>query len=805
MTIDIETLGDGARAVEMGAPSVPELLPVLPLRDTVTFPDTLTPLAVGQERSIQLVNDVLARDRQLVMVGSKDPEAEAPGPGQLYRVGVVGTVARMLKVPDGTLRILVQGGQRVNIEAWESEEPYLVARLSDAPDIVEEGAELTALMRNVQQAFSRIIEETPYLPEELQMAVANIDDPSALSHLIAGSLRIKTEEKQDLLEERDVAKRLRRLSQILARELEVAAMGARIQSQVQSELDKSQRDYLLREQLKAIQEELGERDPAEAEVEELREQLAAIDLPEPVRRVADRELSRLEKLPQAAAEHGVIRTYLEWIASLPWGSSTEDNLDLEHAREQLDADHYDIERVKDRIIEFLAVRRLKPDARGSILCFVGPPGVGKTSLGRSIAAALERRFERISVGGMRDEAEIRGHRRTYIGAMPGVVVRALRDAGANNPVFMIDEIDKMGADYRGDPASAMLEVLDPEQNADFRDHYLDIAFDLSRVMFITTANTLDTVPGPLRDRMEVIQLSGYTEEDKLQIAKRYLVPRQIDRNGLKKSQIGFSDTGLKAIISDYTREAGVRNLEREIGSVCRKVARQVAEGKLEKKLSVTAPKVRELLGRPRFQPDVKRRTSEPGVATGLAWTPVGGDVLFVEATAMPGNPAHPPRLIVTGQLGDVMRESAQAALSYVRGHAHRFAPDLNDDYFLTHDIHLHVPSGAIPKDGPSAGITMATALMSLVTGHPVRSDTAMTGEITLTGQVLPIGGLKEKSLAAQSLGIKRVIAPRRNEADLEEFPDVLCEDLEFVWVDRVDEVFEAALEGMLATTTPSER
>ena len=534
MTIDIETLGDGARTVEMGAPSVPDLLPVLPLRDTVTFPDTLTPLAVGQERSIQLVNDVLARDRQLVMVGSKDPEAEAPGPGQLYRVGVVGTVARMLKVPDGTLRILVQGGQRVNIEAWDSEEPYLVARISDAPDVVEEGAELTALMRNVQQTFSRIIDETPYLPEELQMAVANIDDPSALSHLIAGSLRIKTEEKQELLEERDVAKRLRRLSQILARELEVAAMGARIQSQVQSELDKSQREYLLREQLKAIQEELGERDPAEAEVEELREQLAAIDLPEAVRKVADRELSRLEKLPQAAAEHGVIRTYLEWIASLPWGSSTEDNLDLEHAREQLDADHYDIERVKDRIIEFLAVRRLKPDARGSILCFVGPPGVGKTSLGRSIAAALERKFERISVGGMRDEAEIRGHRRTYIGAMPGVVVRALRDAGANNPVFMIDEIDKMGADYRGDPASAMLEVLDPEQNADFRDHYLDIAFDLSRVMFITTANTLDTVPGPLRDRMEVIQLAGYTEEEKLQIAKRYLVPRQIDRNGLEE-------------------------------------------------------------------------------------------------------------------------------------------------------------------------------------------------------------------------------------------------------------------------------
>ena len=805
MSIDIETLGNGAQSVSMGTPSVPDELPVLPLRDTVTFPDTLTPLAVGQERSIQLINDVLARDRQLVMVGSTDPEAESPGPSQLYKVGVVGTVARMLKVPDGTLRILVQGGARVNIEAWTTEEPYIVARISEAPDAVEEGAELTALMRNVQQMFSRIIDETPYLPEELQMAVANLDDPSALSHLIAGSLRIKTEEKQELLEERDVAKRLRRLSQILARELEVAAMGARIQSQVQSEVDRSQREYLLREQLKAIQEELGERDPAAAEVEELREQLAEVEMPEAVRKVADRELSRLEKLPQAAAEHGVIRTYLEWIATLPWAVSTEDNLDLTHAREQLDADHYDIERVKDRIIEFLAVRRLKPDARGSILCFLGPPGVGKTSLGRSIASALERKFERISVGGMRDEAEIRGHRRTYIGAMPGVIVRALRDAGSNNPVFMIDEIDKMGADYRGDPASAMLEVLDPEQNSDFRDHYLDIAFDLSHVMFITTANTLDTVPGPLRDRMEVIQLAGYTEEEKLQIAKRYLVPRQIERNGLKKSQISFSDTGLRTIISDYTREAGVRNLEREIGAACRKVARQVAEGSLEKKLSVTEPRVRELLGRARFQPDVKRRTQQPGVATGLAWTPVGGDVLFVEATAMPGNPAHPPRLIVTGQLGDVMRESAQAALSFVRGHAHEYVPDLPDDYFSTHDIHLHVPSGAIPKDGPSAGITMATALMSLVTGHPVRSDTAMTGEITLTGQVLPIGGLKEKSLAAQGLGVKRVIAPQRNEADLEDFPDVLCEDLEFVWVDSVGEVFEAALEGMLAATTPSER
>ncbi|HYH89307.1 MAG TPA: endopeptidase La [Solirubrobacteraceae bacterium] len=795
MSIDIEAVGDGARAVSLGTPPLPAELPVLPLRDTVTFPDTLTPLAVGQERSIQLVNDVLARDRMLVMVGSRDPDAEVPTAEQLYGYGVVGTVARMLKVPDGSLRILVQGGQRVQIEEWVAEQPYLVARITEAPDVVEEGAELTALMRNVQQAFSRIIEETPYLPEELQMAVANIDDPSALSHLIAGSLRIKTEEKQGLLEELDVAKRLRRLSEVLARELEVAAMGARIQSQVQSELDKSQREYLLREQLKAIQEELGERDPAQAEVEELREQLAEVMMPEAVRKVADRELSRLEKLPQAAAEHGVIRTYLEWIATLPWEVQTTDNLDLEHAREVLDADHYDIERVKDRIIEFLAVRRLKPDARGSILCFLGPPGVGKTSLGRSIAAALERKFERISVGGMRDEAEIRGHRRTYIGAMPGVIIRALRDAASNNPLFMIDEIDKMGADYRGDPASAMLEVLDPEQNSTFRDHYLDMPFDLSRAMFITTANTLDTVPGPLRDRMEIIQLAGYTEEEKLQIAKRYLVPRQIERNGLKKSQVGYTDAGLRAIISDYTREAGVRNLEREIGSVCRKVARQVAEGTLKRKVSGSEPRVHELLGRPRFPQDVdKRRTREPGVATGLAWTPVGGDVLFVEATAMPGNPAHPPRLIVTGQLGDVMRESAMAALSYVRGHAHELAPELPSDFFATHDIHLHVPSGATPKDGPSAGITMATALMSLVTGRPVRSDTAMTGEITLTGQVLPIGGLKEKALAAQRVGTKRVIAPRRNEGDLEDIPEPLRKGLEFLWVEAVGEVFEAALE-----------
>jgi ATP-dependent Lon protease len=768
------------------------MLPVLPLRETVTFPDTLTPLAVGQERSIELINTVLGGDRMLVMVASRNPEIDEPGPGELYEGGVVGVVARMLKVPDGTLRILVQGAQRVHIDRWVRERPFLVAEITEMPDVVEETPELLALTRNVQATFSNIVESVPYLPEELQIAIANLDDPSALSHLIAGSLRLKTEEKQALLEEVDVAKRLRRLSEILARELDVISIGSKIQSQVQSELDRSQREYFLRQQLKAIQEELGEADEMVAEANELREQLDAIALPEEVRRQVDRELARLERLPPAAAEHGVIRSYLEWIASLPWDKSTEDNLDLEHARRVLDEDHYDIEQIKDRIIEFLAVRKLKPDARGTILCFVGPPGVGKTSLGRSIARALGRQFERISAGGVRDEAEIRGHRRTYIGAMPGTIIRALRDAGANNPLFMIDEIDKMGSSWAGDPASAMLEVLDPEQNANFRDHYLDVPFDLSKVIFITTANTLDTVPRPLLDRMEVIQLSGYTEAEKLEIAKRYLVPRQIERNGLKRSRVHITDAALRTIISDYTREAGVRNLEREIGTIMRKIARQVAEGKLEgKRVSVSEKRVPELLGRPRFHSEAKRRTAQSGVATGLAWTPVGGDVLFIEATAFPGK----GKLTITGQLGDVMRESAQAALSYVRANAQALVPGLEPDWFETHDMHIHVPAGATPKDGPSAGITIATALASLISGRCVRDDVAMTGEITLTGQVLPIGGLKEKALAAQRNGIKCVIAPALNAADIEDIPEHLRKALTFHWVSEIGEVLAIALEA----------
>jgi ATP-dependent Lon protease len=778
---------------------LPTALPVLPLKEAVAYPDTLSPLAVGQERSLKLVNDVLSGERTLVMVAGRDPSIDEPGPEQLYDVGVVGVVARMLKVPDGTMRILVQATERVRITDYVTEEPYLVARIEALPDEVEQTPELEALTRNVQNTFTEIIEQIPYLPEELQLAVTNIDDPSALTHLIAGALRIATEEKQELLEEVDVARRLRRLSEILARELEVIQLGSQIQSEVESEIEKGQREYYLREQLKAIQRELGEEDETQAEVTELRKRVEEAELPEHAQKAADRELSRLERLPAAAAEYGVIRTYLEWLVELPWSKSTEDNLDIPHARDVLDTDHYDLEKVKDRILEYLAVRSLNPGSHGPILCFVGPPGVGKTSLGKSISRALGREFERISVGGVRDEAEIRGHRRTYIGAMPGTIMRALRDAGTRNPVFMIDEIDKMGADFRGDPSSAMLEVLDPAQNDTFRDHYLDLTFDLSEVMFIATANTLETVPGPLQDRMEVIQLAGYTSDEKLHIAKRYLVPRQLEENGLKRSQVAFSDAALRAIGDEYTREAGVRNLEREIGTVSRKLAREVAESNTRKQKSrgketVSAKRARELLGRRRFFAESKRRTKDAGVATGLAWTPVGGEVLFIEATAMPGS----GKLTITGQLGDVMRESAQAALSWVRGQAGRLAPELPEDWFATHDIHVHVPAGAVPKDGPSAGVAMATALASLVSGRAVSSDVAMTGELTLTGQVLPVGGLKEKSLAAERAGIKRVIVPARNEGEVLEIPEHEREGLEFTYVERIETALETAIDGVYA-------
>ncbi len=773
--------------LEQGDVEIPPVLPVLPLKETVIFPQSVSPLAIGQERSVKLVDDVTAGERLLALVTVKNEDADPPGWDDLNEIGTAAIVHKMIKIPDGSLRILVQGIGRIRLERPVQDEPYLVAEFSEVPDVVEESPELEALTRSVQNEFGRLISLVPYLPAELELAAANVDDPSALSHLVASTLRLKTEEKQRLLEEADVAVRLREILVILNRELEVVELGSKIQSQVQSEMDKGQREFFLRQQLKAIQDELGEGDEQQAELTELREQIEAKNLPEEARKAVDREVARLEKLPPAAAEYGVIRTYLDWILSLPWTETTEDNLDLDRARTILDEDHYDLEKVKDRILEYLAVSKLKNDLSGPILCFVGPPGVGKTSLGQSIARTVGRKFQRLSVGGVRDEAEIRGHRRTYIGAMPGTIIRALRDAESKNPVLLIDEIDKMGADFRGDPASAMLEVLDPEQNSHFRDHYLDLPFDLSKVLFICTANQLETIPGPLLDRMDVIQLSGYTEDEKLGIARKYLVPKQLEAHGLTEEQLAIPDDVLRVVIREYTREAGVRNLERRIADLCRKTAREIAQNGATS-VAVDEPRAREWLGPRRFPADPRKRTAEPGVATGLAYTPVGGDVLFIEATAYPGKGT----LTITGQLGDVMRESAQAALSWVRAHSEQLG--LTEDWFSEHDVHIHVPAGAVPKDGPSAGITMATAIASLVRGIPVAEDVGMTGEITLTGQVLPIGGLKEKVLAAQRAGLKRIVFPRDNEPDLEEIPAETREALEFIPVDSIEQVLDVVFD-----------
>jgi ATP-dependent Lon protease len=784
-------------AADPGEIELPSSLPVLPLKETVVFPDSATPLAIGQERSIQLIDDVVARDRLLALVTVKDSEVDQPGWDHLYDVGTAAIVHKLVKVPDGTLRILVQGVERIRLAQRVQDDPYLVAEFAPVPDVVDETPELEALTRNVEMLYGRIVGLVPYLPAELQLAAANVDDPSTLSYLVASTLRLKTEEKQRLLELADVEERLRELSRVLSRELEVFELGTKIQSQVQSEMEKGQREFFLRQQMKAIQEELGEGDPEQAELRELRERVESAELPDDVRKAVDRELARLERLPTAAAEYGVIRTYVDWILSLPWAQFTEDNLDLEHARGILDEDHYDLENVKDRIIEYLAVAKLRNDVSGSILCFVGPPGVGKTSLGHSIARALERKFTRISVGGVRDEAEIRGHRRTYIGAMPGTIIRALRDAESRNPVFLIDEIDKMGADFRGDPASAMLEVLDPEQHSGFRDHYLDLPFDLSKILFICTANQVETIPPPLLDRMDVIHLSGYTEDEKLGIARKYLVPKQLEAHGLADGQATFTEGALRTVIREYTREAGVRNLERQIAALCRKAARRVAEGKAKGTTRVDERRARSWLGPRRFAGELRKRTADPGVATGLAVTAIGGDVLFIEATAYPGR----GRLKVTGQLGEVMQESAQAALSWVRSHSPSLG--LDPEWFADHDIHVHVPAGAVPKDGPSAGITMVTAIVSLVSGRPVSEDVAMTGEVTLTGQVLGIGGVREKVLAAQRAGVGTVVLPRENEPDLEELPAETRKELEFVLTDHVDEVLAVALDGAMPSRRPS--
>jgi ATP-dependent Lon protease len=776
-----------AHAEELGE-ELPATLPLLPLKETVVFPESMTPLAIGQERSIKLIDDVIAGDRLLALVTVREDDVETPDWDDLYGVGTAAVVHKMIRVPDGTLRVLVQGIRRINLERRVLNDPYLVGEFVELPDVLNESKEVEALTRNVQGLFARIIGLVPYLPEELQLAATNVEDPSALCHLVASTLRLKTEEKQDLLELVDVGERLREVSLILNRELEVFELGTKIQSQVQSELERGQREFYLRQQLKAIQEELGESDPEQAEAAELRARLEELDLPEDVAKAAFRELGRLERLPSAAAEYGVIRTYLDWIVTLPWNVTTTDNLDLDRARNVLDEDHFDLEKVKDRIIEHLAVSKLRRDPSGQILCFVGPPGVGKTSLGQSIARTLERKFARLSVGGVRDEAEIRGHRRTYIGAMPGSIIRALRDAESMNPVMLVDEIDKTGSDFRGDPASAMLEVLDPEQNRTFRDHYLDLPFDLSKVLFICTANTADTIPGPLLDRMDVITLSGYTEEEKLGIAKRYLVPKQVEAHGLSDERLRIADDALRLVIREYTREAGVRGLERRIADLCRKAARKVAEG-FDGAIDVDEALVREWLGPRRFSAEARRRTADPGVATGLAYTAAGGDVLFIEAQAYPGK----GRLTITGQLGDVMQESAQAALSWVRSHTSGL--ELPEEWFAEHDVHIHVPAGAVPKDGPSAGVTMATAIASLVRGVPVADDVGMTGELTLTGQVLPIGGVREKALAAQRAGLKRVILPSENEVDLAELPDETRRELDFVPVDSIEQVLDIVFAG----------
>jgi ATP-dependent Lon protease len=784
---------------EAAEDQLPEELPVLPLRNTVLFPEAVAPLAIGEPRSIRLIDDAMNDSRRLVVfVASRDAEVAEPGPDQLYDVGTAAVLQKMVKVPDGSVRVLAQGIGRVRVGPYTKTEPYLAARVEEVPDSAERTTTVEALARTVQGLFTRIIDLVPYLPDELHVAVANVDDPNTLSHLVASTMRFGTAEKQELLAEPDLGARLRRLSVLLNREVEVLELGARIQSEVQEDMDKGQREYFLRQQLKAIQEELGEGDEGQAEITELRERLEEVNPPEEVRKAAERELGRLARLPSASAEYSVIRTYLDWILAIPWNLVSEDQLDLERAKRVLDEDHYDIEKVKDRIIEQLAVARLKSDAAGPILCLVGPPGVGTTSVGQSIARALGRRFARMSVGGMRDESEIRGHRRTYVGAMPGTVVRALRDAGSMNPVFMIDEVDKMGVDFRGDPASALLEVLDPAQNASFRDLYLDLPVDLSRVLFICMANVLDTIPGPLIDRMEVIRLSGYTDEEKLHIARRYLVPRQIAANGLTPELIEITDEALQTIIAEYTREAGVRNLERRIAAVARKIARQVAEGRTQR-VVVDAAVARELLGPERIHNEVRRRTSEPGVATGLAVTGAGGEILFVEAQVMPGE----GRLIVTGQLGEVMRESAQAAVSFVRAHTAGLGLDLPENFFREHDIHLHVPAGAVPKDGPSAGVTLTTALVSALSGRAVSDDVAMTGEITLTGKVLPIGGVKEKVLAAHRAGIGTVVLPRLNEDQLADVPADLLARIRVVLADELEEVVRVALNGAPAPAAPT--
>jgi ATP-dependent Lon protease len=782
-----------AGGIRLGSQDIPAQLPILPLSDVVVFPQMVAPLLVSDPQSIRLIDDVVAGDRLIGVTLQNNPDDEHPRREQLKTVGCIARIVRMLKFPDESVRVLIQGLKRMRLGETVEEKPYLVARVSPLEDIADTDIELTALTRNAATQFQEIIKLSTAIPDELKVTVLNVEDPAKLSDIIAANLNLSLEERQNLLEMNDVRLRLRALGGLLNRELEVLHLGSEIQSKVSSAISKSQREYFLREQLKQIQKELGEPGEPGSEINELREKIAAAQMPAEVQKVALKELDRLATIPAASAEYTVARTYLDWLIVVPWARSTEDKLDIARAKRILDEDHYDLEQVKKRILEYLSVLKLKCNShngatvsKGPILCFVGPPGVGKTSLGMSIARALGRRFVRLSLGGVRDEAEIRGHRRTYIGALPGRIIQGLRRAESNNPVFMLDEIDKVGADFRGDPSSALLEVLDPQQNNSFSDHYLEMPFDLSRVMFITTANLLEPILPALRDRMEIIQLPGYTDQEKAHIATKYLIPRQLTEHGLRPPQLRIQPSALAAIIRDHTREAGVRNLERNIATLCRRTARRIVEGKTHS-VTVTAKNLRTFLGPPEFFHDVIERTTEPGVAIGLAWTATGGEILFVEATQMPGK-GH---LTLTGSLGDVMKESVQAALSFIRAHTKQL--DVDPKLFERSDFHVHVPAGAIPKDGPSAGITMAAALASLLTRRPVKPALAMTGEITLRGKILPVGGIKEKVLAAARSGVRTIVLPEQNRKDLVDIPAEIRKKVRFVFVKTIADALKAAL------------
>jgi len=780
--------------------AIPSELPILPLRDTVLFPNSFMPLAVARESSVRLIDDAIANGKLIAVFTQRDAAIEEPSRDDLYSVGTATHIHKMFKLPDGSLRLIVQGLARLKLEQIVATQPYLRARVGAAVEDLQDGdrLEIDALARNIKTNFQQVVSLSPLLSDDLQTLAVNITEPGRLADFIASSLStITTAIKQEVLETLDIRARMDSLNRILIKELEVLELGSKIQSQVQSEVGKNQREYFLREQMKAIQKELGEGDDQTKEAEELAEKIEAAGMPETVKKEALRELDRLSKMPVAAAEYTVSRTYLDWLVALPWAKRTDEVIDLPKTKHVLDADHSGLDKAKDRILEYLAVRKLNPEVKGPILCFVGPPGVGKTSLARSIAESLGRKFVRVSLGGMRDEAEIRGHRRTYIGALPGQIVQGLRRAESKNPVFILDEIDKLGSDFRGDPSSALLEVLDPEQNNSFRDHYLDVPFDLSEVLFITTANVLDPVPPALRDRMEVLEIAGYTEEEKLQIATDHLVDKQVKNHGLTPEYIRFTPDALRQVIRGYTREAGVRNLEREIGSLCRKVARRRAEGN-ETPIEITPATVIEMLGAPKFlDEEMEERTKDPGVAIGLAWTPAGGEVLFIEASRMAGTGS----LTLTGQLGDVMKESARAALSWLRTHAKEY--NIDPDFFKNAEVHVHVPSGAIPKDGPSAGVTMAAAMASQMTGRPVRGDMAMTGEITLSGRVLPVGGIKEKVLAARRVGIREVILPKQNAKNVnEDLTPELRQDMTVHLVSSIDEVLAMALQPVSSDVRP---